>query len=245
MNHSLTLGAALLLGLASSAHCVLMCGGIAGALGMATAQDARGRPRTWLLLGYQLGRVSSYGLAGLLFAGVLGGALNLLEEAPLRNALRILGAAVFAFAALVALGTARGPGFGFGQRLWQRIAPLARRLLPVQSFPRAFAFGMVWGWLPCGFVYTVLMLAALQLDALGGALTMLAFGLGTMPAMLATAFGAQRFTALARRRGARQAAALLLLLSAALTLAGPWLVELFPGLHGHLPFEHGAAHSHP
>ncbi|MDR2213175.1 MAG: sulfite exporter TauE/SafE family protein, partial [Pseudomonadales bacterium] len=88
----------------------------------------------------------------------------------------------------------------------------------------------------------------MQLNALSGALTMAAFGLGTLPAMLATALGAQRFTALARRRGARQAAGVLLLFSAALTLAGPWLIDMFPALHGHLPFdhmvEHGAAHAH-
>jgi len=238
VNHSLTLGAALLLGLATSAHCLVMCGGIAGALGLATAQDARGRPRLLLLFGYQLGRVLSYGLAGLLFAGVLGGAAAVLEGAALAGVLRILSAAVFVLAALVALGSVRGAGFGLGRKLWQRLAPLARCLLPVRSFPRALAFGMVWGWLPCGFVYTVLLLAALQLDAVAGALTMLAFGAGTMPAMLATAFGAQRFTALARRRGARQAAGVLLLLGAALTLAGPWLVEAFPQLHGHLPFAH-------
>jgi len=67
-------------------------------------------------------------------------------------------------------------------------------------------------------------------------------GLGTLPAMLATACGAERFAALARQRGARQAAGALLLLSAALTLAGPWLIDAFPQLHGHLPFDHMAAH---
>jgi hypothetical protein len=242
MNHSLTLGAALLLGLAASAHCVLMCGGIASALGLATARDAQGRPPLRLLIAYQLGRVLSYSLAGWLFAGVLGGMLSLLESDTLRRSLRVLSAAVFAFAALVAFGSVRDLSFGPGQRLWQRVAPLARKLLPVRSVPRALTFGMVWGWMPCGFVYTVLLIATLQLDARAGALTMAAFGLGTLPAMLATALGAQRFTALAQRRGAKQAAGVLLLLSAALTLAGPWLIDAFPQLHGHLPFDHMMTH---
>lgn len=242
MNDPLTLGAALLLGLAASAHCVVMCGGIAGALGLATERDARGRLQLRLLVGYQLGRVLSYSLAGLLFAGALGGALTLVDSDGVRRALRMLAAGMFAFAALVAFGSLRNPGLGLGQRLWQHVAPLARRLLPVRSLPRALAFGMVWGWMPCGFVYTVLLIATLQLDALWGALTMAAFGLGTLPAMLATAFGAQHFAALARKRGARQAAGALLLLSAALTLAGPWLVQAFPQLHGHLPFDHMMAH---
>ena len=242
MSDPLTLGAALLLGLAASAHCVVMCGGIASALGLATARDARGRQQWPLLLGYQLGRVFSYSLAGLLLGGVFGGLLSLLDSEVLRRALRVLGAAVFVFAALVAFGAVRDTGAGLGQRLWQRVAPQARRLLPVNSVPRALAFGMVWGWMPCGFVYTVLMIATLQFSALGGALTMAAFGLGTLPAMLATAFGAQRFVSLARRRGARQVAGILLLLSAMLTLAGPWLLDAFPELHGNLPFDHHTMH---
>ncbi|MDR0781511.1 MAG: sulfite exporter TauE/SafE family protein [Pseudomonadales bacterium] len=242
MNHTLTLSAALLLGLAASAHCVLMCGGIASALSLGAARDAQGRTPLRLLISYQLGRVLSYSLAGLLFAAVLSGMLTLLDSEMLRRGLRVLGAAVLAFAALVAFGALRDPGLGPGQRLWQQIAPLARRLLPVQSVPRALAFGMVWGWMPCGFVYTVLLIATLQPDAQSGALTMAAFGLGTLPAMLATACGAQHFTKLAERRGYRQAAGILLLLSAALTLAGPWLIDAFPQLHGHLPFAHMVAH---
>jgi sulfite exporter TauE/SafE len=240
----LTLSAAFLLGLAASAHCVLMCGGIAGALGLAAARDADGRPPLRLLIAYQLGRVLSYSLAGLLFAGVFGGLLTRFDSEALRRALRVLSAAVFAFAALAALGIWREAGPGLGQRLWQNIAPLARRLLPVRSLPRALAFGMVWGWLPCGFVYTVLLLATVQLDALGGALTMAAFGFGTLPAMLATASGARYLTVLARRRGARHAAGVLLLLCAVLTLAAPWLLDLFPQLHGHLPFAPMAGHAH-
>ncbi len=73
MNGALTLGAALLLGLAASGHCLVMCGGISAALGMATAKDAHGRTRPALLLTYQLGRIASYALAGLLLAGVFGG----------------------------------------------------------------------------------------------------------------------------------------------------------------------------
>src|SRR5690242_18698699 len=59
----LTLGAALLLGLAASGHCLVMCGGISAALGAVTARHADGRPRRDLLVGYQLGRVTSYTLA--------------------------------------------------------------------------------------------------------------------------------------------------------------------------------------
>lgn len=231
MTSSLTLGAAWLLGLAASGHCVLMCGGISAALGLATARDARGRPRPLLLLGYQLGRISSYALAGLLVGGLLGGVIALLDVEILRRSLRALTALAFLWAALVAFGTIRDPGAGLGQRLWARIAPLARRLLPVASLPRAWAFGMVWGWMPCGFVYTVLLLAATQFDALRAALTMALFGLGTLPALLATSLGAERIAGLSTRRGARWIAGAILLISGLLTLASPWLPM---GTSGHM-----------
>jgi sulfite exporter TauE/SafE len=156
-----------------------------------------------------------------------------------RNGLRVLSACALLLGAFVAFGRVRHPGFGIGRRLWPRLAPLGRRLLPVDSVPRALGFGMVWGWMPCGFVYTVLLIAALQLDAWRAAATMAAFGLGTAPAMLATAFGAQRWFGFAARPGGRRLAGAVLVASATLTLAGPWLVGHAPWLHGWLPFDCG------
>jgi sulfite exporter TauE/SafE len=235
--NALTLTAALLLGLAASGHCVVMCGGISSALSLATAKNAAGRPQPRLLLGYQLGRITSYALAGLLFGGVLGGLIRLLDVESVRVALRAFSAIALLFAALVVLGRVRDPGLGIGRRWWSKLAPLGRKLLPVASLPRAFAFGMLWGWMPCGFVYTVLVMASLQFDAVRGALTMAAFGLGTAPALFAAALGARHLAAAATRPAARQIAGSILLVSAALTLAGPWLVHALPGLAGRLPFD--------
>lgn len=237
MTGALTLGAALLLGLAASGHCFVMCGGISAALGIATAKRADGRPQPHLLVAYQLGRISSYALAGLLFGGVLGGLVALLDIESVRRSLRALSALALLLGALVAFGRVRDPGFGIGRRLWPKLAPLGRKLLPVTSLPRAYGFGMVWGWMPCGFVYTVLLIATLQLDALGAAATMAAFGLGTAPAMLATAFGAQRFVGFAAKPAGKRIAGAVLLASAVLTLAGPWLLGSAPWLHAWLPFD--------
>lgn len=237
MNGTLTFGAALLLGLAASGHCLVMCGGISTALGLATAKDANGRARPALLMGYQLGRIASYSLAGLLFAGILGGLIALLDIEAVRRTLRALSALALLLGAFVAFGRVRDPGYRLGRWLWPRLAPLGRRLLPVANLPRAFAFGMVWGWMPCGFVYTVLLIATLQLDAMRGAMTMAAFGLGTAPALLITAFSAQRLAGFASRPATRHAAGLVLLISAMLTVSGPWLVKLLPGLNGWLPFD--------
>lgn len=237
MSGNLTIGAALLLGLLASGHCMLMCGGITGALGVATARNARGRPRLDLLTGYQLGRITSYAVAGLLIGGIGGGLIGLLDIERVRWALRILSAAALLLAALVMLGLLRDPGSALGKRLWPRLAPLGRRLLPVTSLPRALGFGMIWGWMPCGFVYTVLLVAALAAQPLQSAGVMLAFGLGTLPAMLAAAYGAPQLVAWSNRRGLRRAAGGFLLLAAALTVAGPWLVGVAPWLHGWLPFD--------
>lgn len=233
MSGMLTLGAAVLLGLAASGHCLVMCGGISAALGMAAAKNSGGRTRPPLLVGYQLGRISAYSLAGLLLAGTFGGLISVLDIETVRRTLRAVSALALLLAALVAFGRLRDPGSGIGRKLWQRLAPLGRRLLPVNTLPRAFAFGMVWGWMPCGFVYSVLLVATLQLDAVRGAMTMAAFGLGTAPALLITALGAQRFKGFAALPAARHVAGFVLLISAVLTLAGPWVEHSVP--HAWLP----------
>lgn len=233
MSGMLTLGAAVLLGLAASGHCLVMCGGISAALGMAAAKNSGGRTRPPLLVGYQLGRISAYSLAGLLLAGTFGGLISVLDMETVRRTLRAVSALALLLAALVAFGRLRDPGSGIGRKLWQRLAPLGRRLLPVNTLPRAFAFGMVWGWMPCGFVYSVLLVATLQLDAVRGAMTMAAFGLGTAPALLITALGAQRFKGFAALPAARHVAGFVLLISAVLTLAGPWVEHSVP--HAWLP----------
>ena len=235
MNSTLTFGAALLLGLAASGHCLAMCGGITAALGVATARGVDGRPRLPLLICYQLGRIVSYSLAGLLFAGMLGGLIALLDIESVRRTLRALSALALLLAAFVAFGRVRDPGLRIGHGLWRRLAPLGRRLLPIASVPRAFAFGMVWGWMPCGFVYTVLLIATLQQSAVDGAMTMAAFGLGTAPALLVAGFGAHRLAGWTARPATRRVAGSVLLISALVTLSGPWLMHAIPGLHHWMP----------
>jgi sulfite exporter TauE/SafE len=125
---------------------------------------------------------------------------------------------------------ARAPRFG--QAVWRRLAPLGRRLLPINSLPRACAFGMIWGWLPCGFVYSVLLIATLQYSAVQGAMTMAAFGLGTIPAMFLTSLASRRFVPLIATRAARRVAGSVLVVSAIVTVLGPWFAHAIPGVHG-------------
>ena len=246
MTEALTLSAALLLGLAAGGHCIVMCGGIAGALGMATATGRAGRPKPALLVAYQLGRVASYALAGALIGGVLGGVVAALDLESVRLGLRGLAALALLVAASVAFGTVRDHGFGVGGWLWPRLAPLGRRLLPVSTLPRALGFGMIWGWMPCGFVYSVLLIAAMAADPWQSAATMIAFGLGTMPAMLATALGTPHLLKFAGRPRARLAAGMILVVCAALTFTAPWLPmdhDVSSGASG--PGAHASGHHLP
>jgi len=231
MNGGLTLVAALMLGMAASGHCVVMCGGISSALGLASARSPGRQPRLQLIVGYQIGRAVSYAIAGAIAGGILGYVVDWLDLDAVRRGLRVLSAAALVVAALVAFGTLRDPGSRVGQLVWQRIAPFGRRLLPVTNLYRALGFGMVWGWMPCGFAYTVILIAALEHDAVRAGMTMLAFGIGTAPAMIAIAYGARHAASLAGGAAARRVAGTVLVCGAALTLLAPQIVSAAPWLH--------------
>ena len=215
---------ALILGLLGGGHCLGMCGGLTGALTLAIPPEQRGR-RLQLLLAYNLGRILSYATAGLLF-GLAGWAV---ASSPAAMLLRIVAGLL-----LISMGLYLGGWWSgltrieaIGRGLWRHIQPVASRLLPVSSLPRALLLGALWGWLPCGLVYSTLLWAASQGDALDSGLLMLAFGLGTWPVLLATGMAAERLTALLRRRGVRMTGGLLVVLFGLWTLPGPhqaWLM---------------------
>lgn len=215
-----------------------MCGGISGALGTVTQRDARGRPRWSLLAGYQIGRLASYSLAGLTLGGIGATMIHFVDQDDVRLVLRAMSALVFAFLG-ASLVLRRGSiDTKIGRGLWTAIAPHARRLLPIRRFPQALAVGAVWGWMPCGLVYSVLFVAWLGMSPLRSAAIMLLFGIGTVPAVLSGALGAGHALRFLSRSGVRRGAGALLLLFALLTAAGPWLVaHAWPHAAGWLPFD--------
>ncbi|MDG9885800.1 sulfite exporter TauE/SafE family protein [Pseudomonas putida CSV86] len=218
------LGSALILGLLGGGHCLGMCGGLMGALTLAIPPEQRGR-RLRLLIAYNLGRVLSYASAGLLL-GLAGWAL---AGSPLATAMRVLAALLLIAMGLYLAGWWSGLTRveALGRGLWRHIQPVATRLLPVSSLPRALLLGALWGWLPCGLVYSTLLWAASQGSAINSALLMLAFGVGTWPVLLATGLVAERSNALLRQRGVRIAGGLLVILFGLWTLPGPhqhWLM---------------------
>ena len=209
-------------GLLGGVHCAGMCGGIVGTL----AAQARRNPLA-CHLAFNGGRVGSYAIAGAVagFAGSLAHAAGSLLFAQialfaLANALVILlGLYVAGWGSAVLRLESAGAG------LWRRIEPAARRCLPIDSVPRALSAGLLWGWVPCGLVYSMLALAVASGGAAEGAAVMLAFGLGTLPNLLAAGFAAQRLFAIRRSPWVRRVAGALIVALGAFGLAR------IPGLH--------------
>ena len=209
---------ALILGLLGGGHCLGMCGGLMSALTLAIPAEQRTQ-RFKLLLAYNLGRILSYACAGLLL-GLAGWAVT---NSPAAMLLRVLAGLLLIAMGLYLAGWWSGliRIEAIGRGLWRHIQPLTRRFMPVTSVPRALILGGLWGWLPCGLVYSTLLWASSQGNALDSAALMLTFGLGTLPVLLATGMAAERLTILLRKRGVRMAGGVLVMLFGLWTLPGP------------------------
>lgn len=222
-----TLFAALLAGLAGSTHCLAMCGGIAGALGISSraAAERSGRPLVFPFA-YNAGRVLSYSLAGALVGGLGAGLGHLAGMDRVRLGLQFLAGAVLILLGLRLVAGRRGFAWmdAAGARLWRKLSPLLRHVLPIDNLPRALGAGMLWGWLPCGMAYGVLSVAWLSADPVHGAAIMAVFGLGTLPALAAASGLAARIGAAAGSTVWRAAAGFVIAGLGALSIAGPWLL---------------------
>jgi len=224
------------IGLLGAGHCVGMCGGILSALGFASREGAGVR----LMLGYNLGRITSYAAAGAL-VGLLGqwGSTYL----ALGPALRIASGVI-----LVLMGCYLGGWWRvlvhlekLGNRFWKHIQPLGKNLLPVHSLPQALALGMLWGALPCGLVYTALTYAATSAQVSEGLLLMAAFGLGTAPAMVAGGLLAGRLKVLLTKQSVRAVMAVAMIAFGVWTLASVAMHAQHSQASGD---SHGSHHHH-
>lgn len=220
-----------LIGLLGGVHCVGMCGGIVSALSVASA-NRRPIPipvavvngsavmaraslveEALRVAAYNTGRIASYATAGAIAGGLAQGvrALSILSSLQ-------LGGYWFANVMLVALGLYlmevwRGLARleTAGQGVWRRVQPLVRHFLPLDSAGKAFALGALWGWVPCGMVYSVLFTAMTTGSALSGAAVMTAFGLGTLPVLLTMGMAGAKLQAWTRQRKVRLVAGLIVL----------------------------------
>jgi sulfite exporter TauE/SafE len=214
---------AFITGLLGGVHCVGMCGGVVSMLTLGQ-QPSTKKPSTFhhlpLLLGYNLGRIAGYISAGAII-GALGSTLLSLAELNQAQLFLSIIAAIF----MLLLGVYLA-GFWngltkvelLGAKLWHVIEPFSRRFIPVKTIWHAIPLGFLWGWLPCGMVYTILIMSLSSGSALEGALLMLAFGLGTLPNLLAMGIVATQLIKWARHPKVRLVAGLFVITMGLITL---------------------------
>lgn len=187
--------AAFIIGFLGSSHCLVMCGGIVAALQLAMPQQNLSR-RLVLQLFLSAGRLSSYAVMGAA-VGYFGITAMQLTGASLLWLRLIAGILLL----MMALYISR-LWFGLvklerlGQHIWAFVQPLSKRCLPLDSAAKAFSYGLCWGWLPCGLVYSTLGWSLGSGSALQGAAIMLAFGIGTLPAILLSGTAAAKVSQL-------------------------------------------------
>ena len=226
-------GTAFILGLSGAGHCLGMCGGIAAALNLGGARSSA------ITVAYHTGRITSYTLLGALLG---------LASASIDIGAWTIGLRYLAGLLLIGMGLYIANWWGgmallerAGAKLWQPVQRLSSTLLPLRRWPQGFALGLCWGLMPCGLIYSSLAWAATSHDATTAALMMMLFGLGTLPAMLATSMGAQGLQAFLRRRGLKQVIAVLLIGSGIWTLyitAVHTNHSMHTGHDGHRPMDH-------
>lgn len=213
---------AFLIGLLGSTHCLGMCGGISASLSMALPVGRGFRFRqSMMLLAFNFGRIGSYTLIAALIAILSTGAAS--QWALAGTVLRTIAGVLLIFMGLSMGQWWQGIRYveKVGAPVWRKLSPLTRRLMPINQPGQALALGALWGWLPCGLVYSTLGWAALQPSVPSAALTMFFFGLGTLPSMLATGYAANWIRGVQKHRAVRKVS------GALLVLFGLWTLPLF------------------
>lgn len=209
---ALSYSSAFLIGLMGSAHCIGMCGGISASLSMAlpVGKGYRGR-QTLMLFAFNGGRIASYvAIASLVALLSTRAADQYVSVGPI---LRTIAGGLLILMGLSMSQWWQGIRYveRIGAPVWRRISPLTRRVMPVDRTWKALVLGSLWGWLPCGLIYSTLGWAALQPTVGSAAATMLFFGLGTLPSMLATGYAANWINRLKGNPYFRRFAGLLLI----------------------------------
>jgi sulfite exporter TauE/SafE len=219
---AISLAAVFMVGLLGSVHCAGMCGGIVSAFSVTPARafpvaviTLRSAPSAALMrvLAYNSGRIASYATAGAIAGGLAGAARAFAGLAVIESAGYWLANLMLVALGLYLMDAWRGLARleQLGRSVWRRIEPAPALLLPLDSPLKLVAMGALWGWLPCGMVYSVLLTAMMAGSALSGAAVMLAFGLGTLPMLLSMGMLGAQLRGWIQRRPVRVASGLLVL----------------------------------
>jgi sulfite exporter TauE/SafE len=180
---------AFIIGLLGSGHCIGMCGGITTMLTSALSPQHKPIDQLKLVSAYHFGRIFTYSLIGAI--------VGFSSSIAVKNiGLPLAFLRIFAALFLILLGLYLGQWLmwlskieKFGKILWRYLSPLSKKFIPVNNARQALALGAVWGWLPCGLVYSTLTWSLASGSTVSGALTMTFFGLGTLPALLSISLG--------------------------------------------------------
>ncbi|MBT7306623.1 MAG: sulfite exporter TauE/SafE family protein [Gammaproteobacteria bacterium] len=219
---------AFIMGLLGTTHCAGMCGGIVSALSLGIPASQRSSRRSLIpfLLAYNGGRILSYALAGLLVAS-LGGVLGSLGEGMvIRTLFGLLSSILMILLGFYLIGWWRRAILLLeqaGGRVWRNIEPYAQRFIPIRSLSQAGMAGILWGWLPCGLVYTALTWTLTSESPLEGALLMVSFGLGTLPALLGLGYFSSALVAHLQKQWLRTTTGIMV---AGFGLYQLWLLDL-------------------
>jgi len=231
----LTFFIALSIGALSTLHCLGMCSGIIGALTVSLPSEIQNNRRKMLpfIVSYNFGRISSYVLAGAIIGSLSSSVFSMISP---KIGHLILG--TFAATVLLLIGLHLAGWFPklikietIGRPVWRRLEPYGRRLLPVKSIKQAFFFGAIWGWLPCGLVYSTLLWSASGGSASESALLMLAFGLGTLPTTLFAGMLSGWLAKLSRSPNLRKVAGSIIMIVAFISLFFALVPESHKLLH--------------
>lgn len=221
MNVDTSYIAAFLVGLLGGVHCVAMCGGIVGALSLGIHRDSENGTKNKsmfpILLSYNAGRISSYTLAGILMGSIGWLGSHLFTLYSIQQALEFIAALFMLALGLYIAGWWKGLASveRFGAKLiWTRLEPFGRKFMPVRSCRQAFVLGLIWGWLPCGLVYSVIIWTIATQSPLEGGLLMLSFGLGTLPNLLLMGVFASSLNHFIHQPWVRQIAGLMIMIFA-------------------------------
>ena len=208
MNQEITFLTLFLLGFFGGTHCVGMCGGLSSAFALQLPPHLN---RIGLIVLLNLGRISSYVVIGLLVGLVGQVGISLDDTRAVQNGLYIAANVLLLLLCLYLAGisTVATKIEGIGKPIWKRLNPLLNKLLPIKSVPACFGVGVLWGWLPCGLVYSASLYALGSGNALHGGLYMLAFALGTLPNLLAMGIFAAQLKTFLQKRMVRLCAGLL------------------------------------
>ncbi|MFL0800502.1 MAG: sulfite exporter TauE/SafE family protein [Agarilytica sp.] len=228
---------AFVVGLMGAGHCLGMCGGIVAALSFAIP-DASSMRRLIIILTYNLGRITSYVVLGVLVGAIGLGADEAFSHVTSMPVLRVLAGVMLILMGFYIAGWWKVLGTleTLGARVWSVIQPIGNRILPVESLPAAFSLGFLWGWLPCGLVYSALALALSQADPWASASVMLGFGCGTLPAVVMGGVAGEKLKAYLQLKSLR------ILMGLSVIVFGVWTLFIAFLHSGHVHGESASEH---